>query len=82
MYLDVTPPDYDELAPNVEMKLSGDTKGRAKGSGYGPDGNALYTSNVTAEVTVEEPNWGNASGPVSYTHLNSSTIRICQALWM
>lgn len=62
MYLDVTPPDYDELAPNVEMKLSGDTKGRAKGSVYGPDGNALYTSNVTAEVTVEDPNWGNASG--------------------
>lgn len=62
MYLDVTPPDYDELVPNVEMKLSGDTKGSAKGSVYGPDGNALYTSNVTAEVTVEDPNWGNASG--------------------
>lgn len=62
MYLDVTPPKYDELAPNVKMKLSGNTKGKAKGSVYGPDGNALYTSDVKAEVTVEDPNWGNASG--------------------
>lgn len=56
MYLDVEPPVYDELAPTVTMKLSGDTDGKAKGSVYGPDGNALYTSNVTAEVLVEDPN--------------------------
>lgn len=56
MYLDVEPPTYDELAPNVTMSLSGNTEGKAKGSVYGPDGNALYTSNVTAEVHVEDPN--------------------------
>lgn len=56
MYLDVEPPVYDELAPTVTMKLSGTTTGKAKGSVYGPDGNDLYTSDVTAEVTVEDPN--------------------------
>lgn len=56
MYLDVEPPVYDELAPTVTMKLSGNTDGKAKGSIYGPDGNELYTSDVIAEVLVEDPN--------------------------
>lgn len=56
MYLDVEPPVYDELAPTVTMKLTGKTEGKAKGSVYGPEGNNLYTSDVTAEVIVEDPN--------------------------
>ena len=55
MYLDVTPPDYDDLAPTVAMKTSGNTEGKAKGGVYGPDGNDLYTSDVTVNVTVTDP---------------------------
>ena len=63
LYLDVDAPEYDELAPNITMQISGKTEGKAVGGVYGPDGNDLYTSDVTVKVHVQDPNVGNqASG--------------------
>ncbi len=63
MYLDTTPPNYDNMAPSVALKVSGNTTGTTKGSVYGPDGNNLYTGNVTVSTRVTDPGQDvNSSG--------------------
>ena len=50
IYLDVTPPTHDELAPTVQAAAIAD------GSGRGPEGNPLFASDVDVRITVEDPN--------------------------
>ncbi len=50
IYLDVTPPNHDELAPTVQAAAIAD------GSGRGPQGNPLFASDVDVRITVEDPN--------------------------
>ena len=50
IYLDVTPPNHDELAPTVQAAAIAD------GSGRGPEGNPLFASDVDVRITVEDPN--------------------------
>ena len=68
LYLDVQAPQYDELAPNVTMQVSGTTNGKAVGSVYGPDENDLYTSNVTVRVHIQDLNQGIRSSGLYKTY--------------
>lgn len=49
IYLDVTAPTEDELAPTISMTAT------AKGDGRGPNGNPLFKSDVTVHVNVTDP---------------------------
>ena len=50
IYLDVTPPTEDTLAPSISIVAN------ANSSAHGPAGNALFSSSVPISVVVSDPN--------------------------
>lgn len=49
IYLDTTPPKYDNLAPTINFVA------KASGAGRGPEGNPLFNTDVPVKVTITDP---------------------------
>ncbi|MFI3170093.1 MAG: hypothetical protein R3Y06_09130 [Faecalibacterium sp.] len=71
IYLDVTAPEYDELAPTISVVAT------ANSSANGPNGQPLFKTDVPITVTVTDPYASSSSsGLASITwaiYINSST---------